>query len=291
MSKKAGLLSRKTLDGNEIVLEEFDIDSIWAIIRFINYIQTKKIVQETDLSRHLGLIARGFKKQEKELRNKLRTNEIVNSGNKFYPITYRFKDEDASIIQQKLTECITYTQKLFDRSIEEGHLIGLKETFILGFQRALENILENIDLFRNQLSSRSIKVYDFNNDCNEIYDNGARLVSLDEKAYNREEEDGINSAQELEEYVLKLRREEQSIAIKSFIKKHFSPNWILNFSIEVVEKILKIIIKDEELGVTTTPNMLNEMFLRLPTKEREDFLSYISVNLDGTEKNIIMRDK
>jgi hypothetical protein len=276
----------------------FKIKRIQDIITFFNIIQTRKLTNTTDLTQTLTGILSGdiFQNCDLEIKEeyvyKLKENTILLVGNKFFPMKFDFIDEDASDILLKFVECLIVACRLSDLAEERGKFKDENKKFYLGsFMGGIIDFIHRVDVINNKLISSSTDETHLLKNCMEIYSSGSKLISLEESLIGEEKKINIQNALDIEKYVLSLPKKEMTTAIQIFLNRHFQPKWIKLLGKERIQQILNLILREEEFPVTITPNMLNDLFLKLNKSNRKSFVSYLKIHITDSEKKVLLGSK
>jgi len=271
-------------------IKKHRIDSMEKIIDFINFMIYEKLSTETEISKNLDMIVNAFPENlHDEFRGKIADSDDMFKSNKFFPISFKFKDGDAHLVQLKINDCLSYCQKLWNKAKEKGKLKGYTKQHLGTLMGALESLQYMIDPFRNELTSVSSDETHLLKTCMSIYTNASKLRALDEEINEKIQK---TPQQSLEDVIFALDENDRFALIQDFLQKFFEAKWVLNMADEDVQKILAIILSEESgFQITLKPSMLLELWLRLNYEERQDFMAYIKKHLTGKERSIIMGGK
>jgi hypothetical protein len=217
-----------------------------------------------------------------EYRKKIKESSIYRVGKDIYPVSFDLKEGiEGSEIQLKFTDCIAVVQDLLDQARKEDLMDGYRKIQLIALIGSLDEMCYRIDPVENKLLSLSPNQTHLRKNRMAIYSNASKLISLERE---------INGETDSEKFFRTLKslpKKDQLTLIKTFMLPYFEAEWITELEDNIIEEVLELIIKDKDLEVTLSPEMMVELFNKFKSTRRVKFLKYLSLNLNGNEMNVL----
>ena len=67
---------------------------------------------------------------------------------------------------------------------------------------------------------------------------------------------------------------------------NFDPTWIDRFDEDIIQSILTLIVKNPDIRASITPIMQLELFKKMNSRQRIEFLKHLKITLIGDELKI-----